>query len=936
MKKKEKRLKKPGKTSAILMSILLIICVIVNLACYQYNNVISQFMSQFYDNENKEGIAETLEGARAVTIKEAEEGIVLLKNEEDILPLNGQKNINVFGATSYKPIYGGAGSGAADETKNITLQKGLENAGFTVNEELVNFYKDNYTARQGENVMDLRGGDYNIYECPAEDYSDELIDNATAFSDTAVVILGRIGGEGADLPYSMSEYIGGDEGKTYLELQDVELEMLNMVEENFENVIVLINSSHAMELGFLDDEKVDAALWIGGPGATGCDAVGEILAGEVNPSGRLADTYAYDVTSSPAYYASGDFSYSNISYEAAGFDGKIKEDNYSFVDYVEGIYVGYRYYETRYIDTETGKCDEQEYQNTIQYPFGYGLSYTDFEEKISDFEAEGKTISMDVTVKNIGDTAGKNVVEVYYTAPYTVGGIEKSHVVLAGFAKTEMLEPRESETVNVSFDYGDMASYDFQGIKAEGGAYVLEAGDYEIKLQSDAHTVIDSRTVIVERDYIYNDENDGPRNGDAVAATNQFDGISFSDEVKENIIWVSRSDWDGTMPKERINDREASDVVAEAVENTVIEDTEEQMNVEVSVTGKNNGLTLADVKGLDYDDEKWEDLLNQLSVEDMTKLTCLGGWQTVKIKSVGKPYCQEIDGPSGLNGLVDGKRSNQYASEVVLASTWNTNLAKEMGTVYGKEALANGVTGIYGPGVDVHRTPFSGRNFEYFSEDGTLAGKVCASEIQGLKSQGVYTYIKHFALNDQETNRTGVCVWANEQAIREIYLKGFELAVKEGETTALMSSYNRIGTTWTGANSALLQNVLRSEWGFCGTVITDGVMPGVCYQYMLPDIALRSGVDLMLDNKPDSYVTNVTLDSNYGLQCMRNSSHNILYTVANSAALEVNAEIPAYWIILLVLLDMLVVAGEVVYILNRRKKVHLFEKVNLGEVNKNI
>ena len=916
----KEKLKKSSKISMVLMSILMIVCIIVNIACYQYRNVITQFMSQFYSESNDEAIAETLEAAREITTAEAEEGIVLLKNEGDALPLGGTDNVNVFGAASYELVYGGAGSGAANETDNITLQQGLEDAGFNVNQDLVDFYADNYIARQEQNVMDLRGSDYNIYESATDDYSEELLNSAKEFSDVALVVFGRIGGEGGDLPYDMAEYTGGDAGKSYLELQQVEIDLLKMVEENFEKVIVLVNSSHAMELGFVEDEKVDAALWIGGPGSTGCEAVGRVISGEVNPSGRLSDTYAYDVTSSAAYYASGDFNYTNISFEATGFGGSKDSDNYSFVDYVEGIYVGYRYYETRYIDNTTNECDEEAYEAAVQYPFGYGLSYTTFEEEISNFQADGKTVNMEVTVTNTGAVSGKDVVEVYYTAPYTVGGIEKSHVVLADFDKTEMLEPGESETVTISFAYDEMASYDYQGIKADGGAYVLEAGDYEIKLQSDAHNVIDSRTVTVDRDYIYNDENDGARSSDETAATNQFDDVSFNEEVKDNIVWVSRADWEGTLPQERRADREASEEIAEILQNVVIEDPKDVSDVEAPVTEANNGLTLEDVEGLDYDDEKWEDLLDQLSVDDMTKLICLGGWQTVEIESVGKPYCQEIDGPSGLNGLVDGKQANQYASEVILASTWNTELAYEMGSVYGEEAIANGVTGIYGPGVDIHRTPFSGRNFEYFSEDGTLSGKICASEVQGLKSKGVYTYMKHFALNDQETNRTGVCTWANEQAIREVYLKGFELAVKEGGSTAIMSSYNRIGTTWTGADSSLLQSVLRNEWGFCGTVLTDGVMPGVCYQYMKADLGLRSGLDLILDNTTDSYVTDATLDSNYGLQCMRNACHDILYTVANSAALEVNASIPAYWVLLLIVFDILVVVGEALYIVKRRKK----------------
>ena len=439
----------------------------------------------------------------------ADEGFVLLKNENNVLPL-ANKQVNVFGYSSIDINFGGTGSGSGSNEYNVGFYEGLENAGISVNEDLKAFYNDAYTEKQKTNVMAMVGGDYNSYEPSIDTYTEKMIDQAKDYSDTAIVVLTRNGGEGGDLPQDTAAYQGGTAGEHYLELNKNERDMIAMVEENFENIIVVINSSNAMELGFLDDEAIDGALWIGGPGCEGCNSLAQILEGEINPSGRLADTYAYDLTSNPSYYNFGQFLYENTNnkYKLI-FDNPsvFNGEHYAYVDYAEGIYVGYRYYETRWIDNETNECDEAAYEQAVQYPFGYGLSYTSFTQEISDFKDEGNTVTVDVTVTNTGDVAGKDVVQLYYTPPYYVGGSEKAFVNLADYEKTEILEPGESQTVTISFNYEDMASYDYQN----NGCYVLEHGDYEIKLMNNAHDLIDSRTITVASDIVYNDANAGAR-----------------------------------------------------------------------------------------------------------------------------------------------------------------------------------------------------------------------------------------------------------------------------------------------------------------------------------------------------------------------------------------------------------------------------------------
>ena len=892
-KKQNAAEKRRGKK--VVTCILLAIIIAANGAIYAFNNIINQHFSSVKVDDVAVDDATT--ASKDITTRIEEEGIVLLENKDNALPLNTEKNakVNVFGQSSTAIVYGGAGSGASDETNNVTLQEGLKQAGFEVNDDLTQFYEDHKTKKKGQNVFNLKGGDYNINEPATSEYSDKLISDAKKFSDTAIVVFSRNGGEGGDLPMDMASYTGGDAGKHYLELQSCEQEMLAMVEKNFEHVIVLVNSSNAMELGFLEDKNVDAALWIGGPGSTGCVAVGEVLSGAINPSGRLVDTYAYDLTTAPAYYNAGDFTYTS--------NGEDTSEHY--VEYAEGIYVGYRYYETRYVDNATGKCDEDAYGKAVQYPFGYGLSYTSFEQKITHHEVKDGKINIEIEVKNTGKVAGKDVAQVYATAPYTNGGIEKSFVELEGFAKTGVIEPGKSEKVTVSFDVEDMAAYDY----VDQGCYVLEKGTYEIKLMNNAHDVLDSFTYDIEDTIVYDENN--ARSSDKTAAVNTFDFAAG------DVNYVSRSDWEGTLPTERVEKKEAT---AEILDQLNL-DNINKLYVNPSnegdkiTTGADNGLTLSDMAGVPYDDEKWDKLLDELSVDEMAKLMGYGGFSTVEIASIGKVATIDIDGPAGLNALTSDISGVQFPSEAVIGSTYNVDLVDEMGQTYAQEANAHGVVGLYAPGLNIHRTPFSGRNFEYYSEDPVLNGKLGAAMTRGCNSMGVYCYPKHFALNDQETNRSGVCVWSNEQAMREIYLKAFEIVVKEGNNHGLMSSYNRIGTVWSGGCEALLTDVLRGEWGFEGAVATDYANA----KLLNADQALMAGGDLMLSTTGATLSERVT-GSVEGQQKLRQAAKDVLYMVVNSRAYTDPVEMGfPYWILAQVALNIVLMLLVVLRIFKKKK-----------------
>lgn len=897
------------KVGRIVLSFLLVVTCVANFVALNFTTLISQYFTTL--DLDDPGIQEVRANSTEVAKEISDEGIVLLKNENEVLPMK-HTEVNVFGYSSIDINFGGTGSGSGSDKYNVGFYEGLANAGISVNEELKEFYNDSYTEQQESNVMAMTGGDYNSYEPSVDEYTDGMIANARDYSDTAIIVLTRNGGEGGDLPLDTEDYQGGAAGEHYLELNKNERDMVAMVEENFENIIVVINSSNAMELGFLDDEAVDAALWIGGPGCEGCNSLGEILVGTLNPSGRLADTYAYDLTSNPSYYNFGQFLYENTENQyTLIFDNPsvFNGEHYAYVDYAEGIYVGYRYYETRWINNETNECDEAAYEEAVQFPFGYGLSYTEFEQKIDHFTDDGTSITVDVTVTNTGDTAGKDVVQIYYTPPYYEGGIEKAFVNLVDYEKTDLLEPGESQTISITFSYEDMASYDY----GENGCYVLEQGAYEIKLMNNAHDLIDSRTVTVDSDIIYNDENAGARSTDNTAAVNQFDDVSYGNDV----TYVSRADWEGTLPTERAENKDASEEIITEIENQGL--TEEQLNEEAEdIVIADHGMTLEDVKGLDYDDPAWSDLLEQLSVEDMVTLISTGGYATAEIKSIGKNAGVDQDGPQGINSLISGDvKGVVFPSEVVVAATFNKEVAQKMGEALGDEAAEYGITGLYGPAMNTHRSPFGGRNYEYYSEDAVLAGKMAAAFVRGANEAGIYCYMKHFALDEQETERLDISIWCNEQAMREIYFKPFELCVKEGGVTAAMASDSFIGATWAGEREELMNTVLRDEWGFDGMVITDFVTSNS----KNADRMIRSGTDLSLTTLGNLTPTELSTDTAAGRQALRTASHNILYTFINSDAQEIASEAFPTWTLLFVGLDIVMLAATAFVMFYRKKPV---------------
>ena len=887
---------KPRKAGRIVLSLLLVVTCVANFVALRFTNVITMYFTtiDLNDSDIQKVRNESTETAKSL----ADEGFVLLKNENNVLPL-ANKQVNVFGYSSIDINFGGTGSGSGSNEYNVGFYEGLENAGISVNEDLKAFYNDAYTEKQKTNVMAMIGGDYNSYEPSIDTYTEEMIDQAKDYSDTAIVVLTRNGGEGGDLPQDTAAYQGGTAGEHYLELNKNERDMIAMVEENFENIIVVINSSNAMELGFLDDEAIDGALWIGGPGCEGCNSLAQILDGEINPSGRLADTYAYDLTSNPSYYNFGQFLYENTNnkYKLI-FDNPsvFNGEHYAYVDYAEGIYVGYRFHETAAAEGFLN------YEDAVSYPFGYGMSYTSFEQKMGDLnvDADGN-ITVEVTVTNTGSVAGKEVVELYYNPPYINGGIEKSTANLIAFDKTELLEAGASETVTLSFTAEDMASYDTYN----HGCYVLEAGDYIISLQSDSHNVIDSKTYNVAADIVYDESN--PRSTDETAAVNQF-GFAEGD-----VTYLSRADGFANYteataaPSNRSMSEESK---AQYLDNSNYnpEDYNNQNDV-MPATGADNGVQLVDLRGLDYEDELWDTLLDELTVDEMSNLIAFGGYQTAAIDSIGKVATTDCDGPVDIYNNFTGVSSIGLPAVVMLAFTWNTDIAQEYGECIASMADEMNVSGWYAPSMNMHRNSFAGRNFEYYSEDGFIAGKLAASVVQGSNKYGVYAYIKHFALNDQETDRWYKnSMWCNEQTIREIYLKPFETAVKEGHATAVMSSYNYIGPVWSGACAPLQQTVLRDEWGFRGMVITDYFLSAG--GAMNSDQAIRNGSDLMLTNI-DAGTNNLQdTTSATGVLAMRNATHNILYTVVNSRAYDgdnLNSGMPA-WEIMMIVIDLVIAA----------------------------
>lgn len=875
--------------------------------------IYSDEVTSVYPTQKATNKAEAFANAQEVNLKLAEEGFVLLKNENAALPMNKGARISVFSKNSVNLSYGGSGSGGFDTSNNKNLYESLNDAGFVTNPTLKNFYESSQSGPvRTANSSDLDNGDNQkiaTAETPQSKYTDAVRNSYADYSDAALVVITRIGGEGFDLP----RYQGDSEGAVspdshYLELDQNEIDLLTAVTDGtFKRVVVVFNTPSSFEATFLKDsayaafaDKIDAAVWIGFTGSNGITALGEILNGDVNPSGRLVDTWAADFTKNPSFV---NFGTGCLPDTTDKYDGGM----YYSVDYEEGIYVGYRYYETR------GETDGEDWYNAnVVYPFGYGLSYTTFDWTVGDASASeielGTTITVPVTVKNTGSVAGKDVVQLYASAPYTLGGIEKAHKVLVGFAKTKLLQPGESETVTVSFDPYSAASYDYRDANSNGfSGYELEAGEYTLYVSRNAHESEKAIALKLAADVQIGSD----PTTDSEVVNRYTDSEDFLDSDWQLDTMLSRADWEGTWPTPQTaqqhagTDRLYEEIRSEEHNNPTDFDSEEYpwFGEEPTLTLRDL-LPSAEAEGYEpvvsYDDERWEELMMGCDEEEMIALINNGAYHTLAMESVGLPATIHGDGPSGFTCFMSKEQVNgtcQYVSEPVMASTWNINLMTELGEAIGEEGtIGDKATGqpyssIYAPGVNIHRSPFGGRCSEYFSEDPFISGMMGAAEVQGIQSRGVLPTVKHFVANEQETHRSigGDLSWLSEQALREIYLKPFEYTVKLGETRGIMTSFNRIGTRWTGGDYRLLTEILRNEWSFNGLVICDfNTIP----QYMIPRMMFYAGGSLDLATQQSAMWTDCdTSDAGDAIVLMR-AVKDVMYALVNSNAM--NAEVIGY------------------------------------------
>lgn len=938
----------------IIISILLVfvftITMVVTQNLFLYNTINSVFGGErrylksgdpseyiYYEADYKDK-GDVLAAANELNEDINEEGIVLLKNQDGALPLSEKSRVTVFGKNSVNLVLGGSGSNAGSVSEStVDLYSSLENAGIKYNPEMKKFYEssDSGSKRPKEIGMGTILTGLPVGETPAGSY-ESVRAGYSSYNDAALVVITRMGGEGYDLPRTMMR--GGstyddwsDTEKTdgarnasdhYLQLDANETAMLNEACANFDKVIVLINSASPIELGFLDDaghyaynEKIKAALWIGNPGRNGIGALGKILNGSVSPSGRLVDTYARDFKKDPTWENFGNY----LQFEGNRYRMNGQARNAYFVEYREGIYFGYRYYETRgategsaaYTETINGTSTDEWndwYDAHVVYPFGYGLSYTDFEWNATASVPDGSVLSEDgkltfeVEVKNIGTRyAGRDVVQLYVSAPYFEGGIEKSHMKLVDFAKTDEISANDTDKVILSVDVRDLASYDYDNANGnETIGYEADAGKYSFYIAENAHSWDEGNyikfdyTVPGEGFYYAEDDTSTPQNKRLVK--NLFDDVgSHIDEYlsREN----SFANYDVLKGASDAENREMTQEFVDSLTYKLNDKTTDPWYTEAPSTQSKKTLSyketevkLFDLIGKPYNDALWDELLDQLTVDQLVELVSTGNYRTVKIENIGKPETVDADGPMGFAIFIGTPQVYDvfyYASECVLAATFNVELAYKYGKMVGNEGLIGNVkgdgrpySGWYAPAVNLHRSQFGGRNFEYYSEDPLLSGAMAAKVITGAKEKGVYTFVKHFALNEQETNRdnTGLVTWANEQSMRELYFVPFEYAVKEGKTTAIMSAFNRLGVTWAGGSYELLTSLLRDEWGFEGMVITDFSLK----PYMNADQMLRAGGDLSLSaNKKPSSVSKTT-----DIAVLRQAAKNILYTVANSCAMN--------------------------------------------------
>lgn len=971
----KEKAKKPGRISLILMCILLVIALVVNLACYVLRETLDQYLgSQIELSEDMIATGD------ALALQIEEEGIVLLQNNDSTLPLSkAVTQVNVFGWSATQWINGGSGSGRCT-TSDTDFLAALTAYGISYNEDLTAMYQDFLNERPyaSTSVGALNSWPEQLcrlYEPSISDsdyYTDALLEAAKEYSDTAIIVLGRFTGESNDCPttqYKQTTKDGeiiADESRTYLDLSTEEEELLAYVGENYESVIVIVNSTNPLTLGALETTPgVDAALFVGGTGEDAAAAIPEVLYGNVNPSGHLTDTYAYDFVSSPTYatvgvdgvgaYINGEGLY---PYDGTT-NGNLGESDYqyqqvSYVDYLENIYVGYKWYETA--DAEgywDGVSNEygSGYDGVVQYPFGYGLSYTTFDWEIVDATSGELTqdgqVTVTVKVTNTGNVAGKDVVQLYYAAPYTAGGIEKSAKVLGDYAKTGLLQPGESETVTLTLDVYDMASYDCYDANDNGfTGYELDSGDYIFYVSQNAHDAVLTFTCMVSANIQYPTD---PITGNEVVnlftGEDAVDGVSLDASDEADITWLSQTDFAGTFQSKREDNRAMSDKAA-ALNLYTSEMAEDWINDsdESITTGADNGLSVTNsdgsisdlglALGSNYDDPQWDDLLDQMTKDEMTDLVLHGYVHTAAVPSIGKSRSSDLDGPTQVGSFSwNGLYGTGFPNPVTLAQTFSKDLAYQFGLVSGAEARQLGVNGLYAPALNIHRTPFGARNYEYYSEDVFVSGTCAALMVKGSLETGTYVYAKHLICDDADSYiyRDSIYTWMTEQTLREVYLAPFRMLVQEGGCTGIMSAYNRIGAVWAGGSTALLTNVLRDEWGFTGAVITDY---SDHQKYMNGDQMLRAGGDLWMDGWLGDGTFSCETSSNSFQQAMRRASKNIIYMTLNAEAVhadyvenggdsmyitDVNESINI-WLTALVAFDVVIVAAEALYFILRIRK----------------
>ena len=884
------------------------------------------FTSDFASDEERVAY-----GKRLSQAVEAE-GATLLVNQDDALPMPAGSKVTLVNNASTNLVYGGTGSAGLDTSSVKNLKQAMEDAGFVVNAHLWDFYTtgegSNYVRQANMSTVADADSTYSANEVPLDVYGEDEWDSIAEYSDAAIMVVSRVGGEGADLPSSTADaqsagYLGLDNNERDMLKKLTELKRAGVVKR----IVVVLNTSNSIQLDFLSSDAydVDGVLWTGGMGGEGIDAVCGILAGEVNPSGRLADTFLADNLSSPAMANFGSWDYENAE------EAHLTKYNGNYVIYQEGIYVGYRYYETRYEDyvMGTGNAGSYAYDSDVAFPFGSGLSYTDF--AYSDFSASYDdaldAYLVTVTVTNTGDVSGKHTVEVYGQQPYTdydrINGVEKSATQLVGFDKTGELAPGQSQTVSVKVAGRELAAYDAKG----AGTYVLDAGDYRLTVAADAHEATNNflaskgftpastegrmdaegdATMVYQRYVPTLDTTTyatSPYTGNKIenqfddADINQYEGASES-----GVTYLSRADWEGTFPREVVRLTATKEMLKQLSYSRYDEGhyTGDYLNAAMPTLGAKNGLKAMNLQGKDYDDPMWDELLDQLTAEDMAYLLGSAFHYTQPIESIDLTGTRDENGPTGLTTTLFGGKSSGVEtmglpSEDVMGATFNSSLMNDVGRIIGNDCIAAKVTFLYGPGANIHRTSYSGRNFEYFSEDGFLSGKLLASECEGIESKGARVMVKHFAMNDQETDRTGLGVWATEQSIREVYLKAFELAFTEGGANGVMSSYSRIGCHWNGADAGIISGVLRGEWGCDGATITDNSLMD-CTWMDAADSTL-AGADLfdsMTEIEYDQFLR-YTKDP-VVLSAMRDSSHRVIYAIVNSLAvngMDANSEVVA-------------------------------------------